>query len=400
MSLMAFKGAALAAAASLPVLFFSQASLAQGAPGGAGALPPIPVLTVEMTTVPLRVELTGRTVAYRVAEVRPQVGGIIRSRLFTEGMEVTAGQQLYQIDPATYAAQEKSAEADLARAEASLKSVKAKAARYGELVRVKAVSRQDYEDVVADMDVAQADVLVAQAALDLAHINTEYTKMSAPIAGVIGTSAVTEGALVTANQTTPLAKITQLDPIYVDLTQPAGSLLKTRQDLASGALARDDTPVKVTLYVQGANKAHGQTGSLTFSDVTVDQTTGSVLRRAVFPNPDGLLLPGMFVRAELDLGEQPNVALIPQNVLQRGKDGSASVFVVGEGDKVEVRPVTVDRSLGNQWVVSAGLANGDRVVTAGILKIRPGMKVAPLSDAGKGEGASAPASAGPASASK
>jgi membrane fusion protein (multidrug efflux system) len=372
------KGAALSAATGLSVLLFPLVGQTQGAPGGAGAPPPIPVLTVDLTSIPLRAELTGRTVAYRMAEVRPQVGGIIRDRLFTEGMEVTEGQPLYQIDPAIYKAQEKSAEADLARAEATMKSAKAKAARYGELVRVRAVSRQDYDDVVADLGVAEADVMVAQAALDLARINTTYTKVAAPIAGVISTSAVTEGALVTANQDTPLATITQLDPIYVDLTQAAGSLLKVRQDLADGALSRDDKPVKVTLFVQGAGRAHGETGTLTFSDVTVDQTTGSVLRRAVFPNPQRLLLPGMFVRAELDLGTQENVALIPQDALNRARDGSPTVLVVGVEDKVEVRPVTVDRALDGQWVVTGGLTTGDRVITAGSQKIRPGMVVAPV----------------------
>jgi membrane fusion protein (multidrug efflux system) len=335
----------------------------------------VSVVTVERQSVPLATEMPGRTSAYRVAEVRPQVSGIVLKRLFEEGSTVKAGQQLYQIDPATYQAAVQSAHADLAKARANLKSVEAKAARYADLVQINAVSRQDYDDVVATQDQAKAQILVAQAAVETARINQDYTKVYAPISGRIGKSAVTEGALVTANQAVALATITQLDPIYVDVSQSSSELLRLRQAIAAGVVRQAGDQAAVRLTIEGAGQPYAQEGRLKFSDVTVDQSTGAVQLRAVFPNPKAELYPGLFVRARVDQGVRDNSILIPQQSLVRNPDGSTVVWVVGDGNKAGPRPVTIGPAVGDQWLVESGLNAGDKVVVAGLQKIRPGAEV-------------------------
>jgi len=336
---------------------------------------PVSVVTVERQPVLLSTELPGRTSAYRVAEVRPQVSGIVLKRLFEEGTDVKAGQQLYQIDPSTYQAAVQSANADLAKARATLKSTEAKAVRYADLVQINAVSRQDYDDVVATQDQARAQVLVAQAALETARINLEYTKVYAPISGRIGKSSMTEGALVTANQTAALSTITQLDPMYVDVSQSSAELMRLRQAVAAGTVQQGEAQAAVRLIVDGAGKPYAQDGKLKFSDVTVDQSTGAVQLRAVFPNPAGELYPGLFVRARVEQGTRDNAILIPQQALVRNPDGSAAVWVVGADNHVAPRPVAVGTAVGDKWLVETGLEAGDRVVTAGLQKIRPGAEV-------------------------
>ncbi|OJX70257.1 efflux RND transporter periplasmic adaptor subunit [Magnetospirillum sp. 64-120] len=359
--------------------------------------PPVEVnvLTLVPKTVPLSTELPGRTSAYRVAEVRPQVSGIVQKRLFEEGSQVKAGQQLYQIEPATYQAALQSAQADLVKARASLKSVEAKAERYADLVKINAVSKQEYDDIVASLDQAKAAILVAQAQVDTARINVGYTKVYAPIDGIIGKSSVTEGALVTANQTTQLATITQLDPIYVDVSQSSSDLMRLRQAMAAGQVQKgsaDQAPVTLTL--DGSTQAYPHAGQLKFSDVTVDPSTGAVQVRAVFPNPDKLLYPGLFVRARVEQGARDGAVLVPQRALVRNADGSASVWVVGDDNKVTPRPVVTKQVVGDSWLIDQGVSGGERIVVEGLQKIRPGAEVRPV------EAGAAPAAAAPAAAPK
>ncbi|MGE5516860.1 MAG: efflux RND transporter periplasmic adaptor subunit [Bacteroidota bacterium] len=366
----------------------------------AGGPPPsgpveVSVLTLEAQRVALTTDLPGRTSAYRVAEVRPQVSGIVLKRLFEEGTEVKAGQQLYQIDPATYQAAVLSANADLAKARANLKSVEAKAARYADLVQINAVSRQDYDDAVATLDQARAQIMVAQAAVETARINQEYTKVYAPIAGRIGKSSVTEGALVTANQSTAMATITQLDPIYVDVSQSSSDLMRLRQAVSAGLMQQggaDKAPVTLTL--DGASVPYDQPGQLQFSDVTVDQTTGAVQVRAVFPNPAKQLYPGLFVRARVEQGVRDNAVLVPQQALVRTPDGGAAVWVVAADNKVGQRPVVTAQVIGDKWLINSGVQAGDRVVVEGLQKIRPGAEVRPV-EAGAAKAAAPAAPAKP-----
>lgn len=350
----------------------------QGAAAGAGGGRPaveVSALTATPTNVPVTADLPGRTTAFRVAEVRPQVSGIVLKRLFEEGRDVEAGQQLYQIDPAPYQAVVQSAQADLVKARASLKSVEAKAARYAELVKINAVSRQDYDDVVASLDQAKAQIMVAQAAVDTARINLDYTRVYAPISGRIAQSSVTEGALVTANQAAAMTTITQLDPIYVDLKQSSADLMRMKQAAATGALQNAAGSTPVTLMIDGLSKAYAHPGELKFSDVTVDESTGAVQVRAVFPNPDRDLFPGLFVRARVEQGVRENVFLIPQQAVVRTPTGETQVWVVNADNTVAPRPVTAPQAVGDAWLVTGGLSAGDVVVTAGLQKIRPGMTV-------------------------
>lgn len=365
----------LALAAALFLTACDDAPKQQAAGPGAG-MPPVEVAVITATpsNVPVTTDLPGRTTAFRVAEVRPQVSGIVLKRLFEEGSDVQAGQQLYQIDPAPYQAVVQSAQADLAKARATLKSVEAKAARYAELVKINAVSRQDYDDVIASLDQAKAQIQVAQAAIDTARINLDYTKVYAPIAGRIGKSTVTEGALVTANQTTSMALITQLDPIYVDLNQSSADLMRMKQAAAAGSVQRRDA-APVTLLLDGVSKPYAHTGELKFSDVTVDESTGSVQVRAVFPNPDRDLFPGLFVRARIEQGVRDNVFLIPQQAVVRTPTGATQVWVVNADNTVAPRPVETTQAAGDSWIVTGGLTAGDKVVTAGIQKIKPGATV-------------------------
>lgn len=337
--------------------------------------PEVGVITIQPKAVVLTTELSGRAAPHLIAEVRPQVGGIIKKRLFTEGSDVKAGQVLYQIDPASYEAALASARATLAKAEATLGSIRLKAERYQELVKIKAVSQQDNDDAQASLKQAEAEVAAAKAAVETARINLAYTKISAPISGRIGRSSVTEGALVTANQQTALATIQQLDTMYVDVTQTSAELLKLKQNMGKGLVQKDRAnQAKVKLVLEDGS-AYPQTGILKFSEVTVDQSTGSVTLRAIFPNPRQVLLPGMFVRAVLEEGLIPGGILVPQRGVTRNPKGEAMVMVVGAEEKAEPRVIQVVRTIEDQWLVGGGLASGDRVILEGLQKARPGTPV-------------------------
>jgi membrane fusion protein (multidrug efflux system) len=338
--------------------------------------PEVGIVTIQPQRVALAGELSGRTVPYLIAEVRPQVSGIIQKRIFTEGSDVKAGQLLYQIDPASYQAAFASANAARARAEATLGSVRLKAGRYQDLVKIKAVSQQDNDDAQAGLKQAEADVDTAKAAVETARINLAYTKVTAPISGRIGRSTVTDGALVTGNQPVALATIQQLSPMYVDVTQSSSELLKLKQNLASGLMKKDSgtAQARVKLLLEDGS-AYPLPGSLKFSEVTVDQGTGSITLRATFPNPKQVLLPGMFVRALVEEGVNEQAILVPQRGVTRNPKGEALVMVVGAEEKVEPRPVTVVRTVGDNWLVSSGLKTGDRVIVEGLQRARPGTPV-------------------------
>jgi membrane fusion protein (multidrug efflux system) len=337
--------------------------------------PEVGVMAVAPAPVTLTTELPGRIAPHLLAEVRPQVGGIIQRRLFTEGSEVKAGQVLYQIDPATYQAAYASAKATLARAEGNLVPARLKEERYRELVAVKAVSQQEYDDAGALFKQAAAEVAAAKAAVETARINLAYTRITAPIAGRIGRSAVTPGALVTANQALALATIQQLDPVYVDVTQSSAELLRLKRDLANGAIKADGAnQAKVKLLLEDGTP-YPLEGSLKFSEVTVDQGTGSITLRALFPNPEQMLLPGMFVRAVVQEGVNAQAILVPQRGVSRNPKGEALVMVVGAEEKVEPRVIRVSRTVGGSWLVTEGLKAGDRVILEGLQKARPGTPV-------------------------
>lgn len=335
--------------------------------------PEVAVVTLKAERVMLRRELAGRTNAFLVAEVRPQVSGIVQERLFTEGGMVEAGQPLYQLDDAVYRAQYDSARAALQRAKASLELARLNAARSEQLARADAVSRQEKENAEAALAQAEAELGVAEAAVQSASVMLGYTRITAPIGGRIGKSSVTQGALVTANQPAPLATIQQLDPIYVDLNQSSREFLELRKNIANGSLERpEDVPVKILLE-DGTPYDHP--GELAFSEVTVDPTTGSFGLRIVVPNPDHILLPGMFVRAELGTGIREDAILVPQRAVSRNARGDTSVMVITGDGRVEARAISVSRSIGSAWLVEAGLLPGDRVVVEGLQKIQPGIPV-------------------------
>ncbi|MGY3944289.1 efflux RND transporter periplasmic adaptor subunit [Aeromonas tecta] len=346
---------------------------------GAGEMPPAAVDVVTLHAGPLQLmsELTGRTAPRRVAEVRPQVNGIILKRLFTEGSDVKAGQLLYQIDPAVYQAAVASAKANLAKAEANERSARLKAQRYAELVKVKAISRQEYDDADAAWKQQVAEIGAAKAALQSANINLAYTRITAPISGRIGKSAVTEGALVTAQQAASLTSIQQLDPMYVDVRQSTADLLRLKREVAAGQLTQGQQDgAKVSFQLEDGS-TYGEQGSLQFSDVTVDETTGMVTLRVLVPNPHDLLLPGMFMRATLQEGERPEGLLVPQTAVTRTPKGGATVMVVTADNKVELREVQLGRVVGDSWVVESGLNSGEKVIVAGLQKVKPGAVVAP-----------------------
>lgn len=325
-------------------------------------------VTIEPQRLQLTTELVGRTSAVRISEIRPQVNGIVQKQLFEEGALVKAGQQLYQIDPALYKAAYDSALADLAKATANVKTARAKAARYKDLVAVNAVSRQDYDDVVATLAQSEADVAAAKASVDTARTNLGYTKVFSPISGRIGKSSVTEGALVTANQTTALTTVTQLDPIYVDVTQSSTDLLKLKRDIALGRVEGSETGTPVTLKFD-TGETYEETGTLRFSGVVVDEGTGTVQLRAAFPNPREELLPGMFVRAVIGQGAIPQAMLVPQQGVVRNPDGSAAVWIVGADNKVKKQVVTAERTIDDKWLVTRGVKAGDKVVVEGLQKL-------------------------------
>ena len=341
---------------------------------GAGQAPEVGVVTVKAAPLQITTELPGRTTAYRIAEVRPQVSGIILKRNFTEGSDVEAGVSLYQIDPATYQAAYDSAKGDLAKAQAAANIAQMTLNRYKKLLGTKYISQQDYDTAQADAQQANATVIAAKAAVENARINLAYTKVTSPISGRTGTSTVTEGALVQSGQTTALTTVQQLDPIYVDVTQSSNDFLRLKQEMANGSLKQDNGKAKVELVTNDGMK-YDQSGTLEFSGVTVDQTTGSITLRAVFPNPDHTLLPGMFVRAKLEEGVNPNALLVPQQGVTRTPRGDATAMVVGEGDKVEIRNITATQAIGDKWLVTDGLKSGDRVIIEGLQKVKPGVHV-------------------------
>jgi membrane fusion protein (multidrug efflux system) len=337
--------------------------------------PQVGFYIAQPSTVPLSVTLGGRTVAYETSEVRPQVNGLIQRRLFTEGAYVRAGQPLYQIDASLYRAAANQATANLQSARATAAAAVVKADRYKPLAEAQAVSQQDYTDTLAQAREAQAAVAQNEAALDTAQINLKHTTVPAPISGRIGRSLYTVGALVSANQTDPLAVIQRLDPMHVDMQESVADLTALRQALQRGSVAPGSTTVHLKLD-DGSDYPY--VGKVQFSEVSADQSTGTVTLRADFPNPKGLLLPGMFVKAVFDQAMQPNAFLIPQPALQRDFDGSAFVYVVGKDNKAERRKVTADRTLGTNWIVTSGLQKGEKVITQGLANVKQGTKVRPV----------------------
>jgi membrane fusion protein (multidrug efflux system) len=337
--------------------------------------PEVNVITLQPQELTLHTQLPGRTSAFRVAEVRPQVGGIVVKRLFREGSDVKAGQTLYQIDPATYEASLASAKAAYARAQASETTAKIKAERYRDLNKTNGVSRQDYDDAEALWKEAVADVASAKAAVDTARINLEYTKVKSPISGRIGKSTITEGALVTAQQTTALTTIQQLDPLYVDVSQSSSELLKLKKALTDGQLEKTGPQeAKVTL-LQEDGSYYAESGKLQFSDVTVDAGTGSVTVRAIFNNHQNQLLPGMFVRAELSEASVKDALLIPQLAVSHDPKGNATVLLVNAEGNIEQRSFETERAVNNAWLVRSGVKAGERIVVNGTQKVQVGMPV-------------------------
>ena len=358
---MQFKPAVTALVSAVALATLLSGCNKEEATAPAAQAPQVGVVTLQPQAFTLTSELPGRTSAYRVAEVRPQVNGIILKRLFKEGSEVKAGQQLYQIDPAVY-------EASLANAQANLQATRSLADRYKQLIDEQAVSRQEYDD-------ANAKRLQAEASLKSAQIDLRYTKVMAPISGRIGRSSVTEGALVSNGQTNAMATIQQLDPIYVDVTQSSAELLKLRRDLEGGHLQKaGENAAKVQLILEDGS-TFGQEGRLEFSEVSVDETTGSVTLRAVFPNPDHTLLPGMFVHARLQAGVNANAILAPQQGVTRDLKGTPTAMVVNQENKVELRQLKASRTLGSDWLIEEGLNPGDRLITEGLQYVRPGVEV-------------------------
>ena len=344
-------------------------------PAAAPPTPEVVVRTLQAQTVPLRTELPGRTAPFMTAEVRPQVGGIIRKQPFTEGTQVKAGQVLYEIDPASFQAALSQQEGALANAQASVNSTRALAERYKSLLAHNGVSKQEVDNAQAAFGQAQAQVRMQAAQLETARINLQHTRVTAPISGHTSRSAVTPGALVSASQATPLATIQQIDPIYVDMQQSSTDLTRMRQALDSGGVAPGSTSVRMRLE---DGSAYGFTGTVQFSEMTVNEATGTVTLRARFPNPKGLLLPGMFVTALFDQVVDPAAILVPQAAVQRDFDGSAFVYIVGQGNKAARRKVVTDRSAGPAWVVTDGLKPGDRVITQGLGNVRQDAPIQPV----------------------
>jgi membrane fusion protein (multidrug efflux system) len=335
-------------------------------------VPEVGVVTLEPRTVLLTTELPGRTSAYESSEVRPQVSGIIRERLFTEGQLVKKGQTLYQIDAKPYRATEAQARANLLSAQAAETAARVKAERYASLLAYEVVSQQDFVDAKAQAEQASAAIAQARAALQTATINLRYTEVPAPISGRIGRSLVTTGALVTANQADPLASIQRLDPIFVDLQQSSAELLALRRSLSTGGAVAASADVRLKLE---DGSEYGKTGVLQFAEATVEPNTGAVTLRARFDNPDGVLLPGMFVRALVAQSKRPNAILAPQPGVTRDPKGNATALVVGPDERVVLRTIRASRVIDDQWLVETGLAAGERLIVEGTGKVRPGQKV-------------------------
>ncbi|PNU02582.1 efflux RND transporter periplasmic adaptor subunit [Novosphingobium guangzhouense] len=345
--------------------------------------PQVGVVAVREQSVTLSNELPGRTSAYESSDVRPQVNGLIVARLFTEGDQVRAGQPLYRTDPAPYEAAVANARAALARSRAAIASSDALARRYGELVKINAISRQDYENAVTSAQQARADVSAQEALLRTAQIDLARTTIRAPISGRIGRSTYTTGALVSASQTDALTTIQRLDPIFVDIQQSSADVLRLRQQLLAGDVSASGN-VAVKLKLEDGS-TYPQEGVLKFTDVTVDPTTGSQIIRAQFPNPSGLLLPGMYVRAEFAQATKANGLLVPQAAVSRDEKGNPTVLVVGAQNKLEMRPITAPRTVGQDWLVTGGLKAGDKVVVDGAQMLRPGMPVKPVAPQGQAQ---------------
>lgn len=362
---------------------------------GGGAVP-VTVVTLQPQPVTLSRELPGRTNAMRISEVRPQVSGIVRKREFEEGDRVKAGQVLYRLEDATYRADLNSAKAQLARAEAAVEQTRLQAKRAEELARVKAISAQDLENAVANQRLAEGDLGVARAAVERNEVLLGYTRITSPIDGVIGRSMVTEGALVTANQAQALTTVQQLDPIYVDVTQSSSEMLQLRRALAGGTARGRDEDAPVTILLEDGSR-YPHVGKLTFADVAVDPSTGAFALRAVVPNPDQVLMPGMYVRAVIENVTLDQALLVPQQGVMRDPKGNATAMVVGEDGTAQRRTVHVSRTVGDKWLVSDGLRAGDRVIIAGLQKIGEGVPVQP-SEAEAGTGAAPAAAADTASA--
>lgn len=362
-----FLALSLAIGLSLSACGGGEPEAPQGGPGQ------VTVTTLKTEQVGLTRELPGRTQAFLVAEVRPQVNGIVARRLFTEGGAVKAGQALYQLDDASYRAQANTARAQLARAEATAHAARLSARRIGELAKIDAVSQQDLENAVAAQQQADADVGAARASLDAANVTLGYARITAPISGRIGKSTVTQGALVNAGQAEALATVQQLDPIYVDLSQSSAELLQLRRELAAGRL-QDNQQLPVSILLEDGS-TFDHKGTLEFSEVSVDPGTGSFGLRVKVDNPEGVLMPGMYVRAVIGGGVRNDALLVPMQGIARDPKGDTTAMVVGKDGKVEVRPVKVSRALGDKWLVEDGLKAGDKVIVEGLQKIGPGMPV-------------------------
>lgn len=329
----------------------------------------VDVVTLAPQKVTLRSSLPARTTAFRQAEVRPQVNGIIEKRLFEEGAQVKEGQQLYQIDAALYEAEVANAKAQLMRAKAALQTAKSKEARYKNLLADNAISQQDYDDALATYQQTEADIKVQEATLKTAETNLNYTHVYAPISGQIGKSNFTEGALVTAQQTAVLTTIYQLDPIYIDVSQPSKQLLDLRKRIISRQINKEKAP-KVTITLEDGT-AYSETGTLQFAEANVDPTTGDVVLRAIMPNPDNLLLPGMFVKATIEEGQLDNVILAPQKGITFDREGNATALVVNKENKVELRQLELDQAVNDNWIVKSGLNAGDQIIVEGLQKVAP-----------------------------
>lgn len=337
--------------------------------------PQVSVVTLKAQQVPITTTLPGRTVAYRIAQVRPQVSGIILKRNYTEGGDVKAGQQLYQIDPALYRASYDSAKANLMKAKATLTAAELTAERYKPLAKFKAVSQLDLANAEASAQEAKANVAAAKAAVETARINLRYTKVLSPISGRSGRSNVTAGALVTSDQSTALTTVQQLDPVYVDVTQPSAVLLRLEREYADGQLKHAGKQQALVKLILSDGRTYDQTGKLQFSEVTVDPNTGSVTLRAIFPNPKHLLLPGMFVHMRINEGVSQHALLVPQRGVTHNDSGEPTALIVDKDDKVELRTLTTSHAIGDKWLVTAGLEPGDRVIVSGLQFVKPGGKV-------------------------
>jgi len=377
------------------VLLLGGCQNTHGRPAAQPRIPEVAIVTVGTERVVLTTELPGRTSAFRIAEIRPQVNGIVQRRLFEEGATVTSGQALYQIDPAPFQAALENAMASLGKAEANLPAVRSKAERYRDALADNAVSRQDSDDAAAALKQAEADVQLWKATVETARINLGYTRLSAPISGRIGKSNVTEGALVTAHQPLALATIQQMDPVYVDVPQASTELLRLRRRLEDRRLRRNGTKQNKVRILLEDGTSYPSEGTLQFRDVSVDPTTGSVTLRVIVPNPDGILLPGMYVRAVVTEGVNERAILVPQQGVAHDPKGNPVALIVGGEGKVEQRMLRLDRAIDDKWMISSGLSPGDRLIVEGLQNVRPGetVKVVFLdSEGGQRTGSNDPAS--------